>query len=97
VRKHYKGKLALAQDSMVFNVTANDIVVRMAVTPTHVLRTKERHMAPLQPPGACKCPPGSRKSSCFPKFWPNRRLAGAEYFNTQTDACSRPFRAGAGD
>lgn len=45
VRKHYQGPLALAQDLMVFNVTADDIQVRLAVTPTHVWPNKERHDA----------------------------------------------------
>jgi ribonuclease Z len=45
VRKHYQGPLALAQDLMVFNVTAQDVSVRMAVTPTHVWPNKERHEA----------------------------------------------------
>jgi ribonuclease Z len=45
VRKHYQGPLALAQDLMVFNVTAQNVSVRMAVTPTHVWPNKERHEA----------------------------------------------------
>lgn len=44
-RKHYKGPLALAQDLMVFNVTPDDIQVRMAVTPTHVWPNKKHHDA----------------------------------------------------
>ena len=43
VRKHYQGPLALAQDLMVFNVTPDDIRVRLAVTPTHVWPNKEHH------------------------------------------------------
>jgi ribonuclease Z len=43
VRKHYQGRLALAQDLMVINVTPDDIRVRLAVTPTHVWPNKEHH------------------------------------------------------
>jgi len=43
VREHYKGKLALAQDLMVFNVTKEAIVTRMAVTADHVWPNKEHH------------------------------------------------------
>jgi ribonuclease Z len=43
VREHYKGRLALARDMMVFNVTAQDIQVRMAVTAEHVWPNKEHH------------------------------------------------------
>ena len=43
VRKHYHGPLALAQDLMVFNVTPDDVRVRLAVTATHVWPNKERH------------------------------------------------------
>ena len=43
VRTRYKGPLALAQDLMVFNVTAEQICVRMAVTPANVWPNKERH------------------------------------------------------
>jgi ribonuclease Z len=45
VRKHYQGALALARDLMVFNVTPDQIRVRMAVTPDHVWPNKERHDA----------------------------------------------------
>ncbi len=43
IRLHYSGKLALAQDLMVFNITTEDIVVRKAVTADHVWPNKERH------------------------------------------------------
>src|SRR6202040_4141618 len=43
IRKAYEGPLALAQDLMVFNVTQEDIRVRMAVTAAHVWPNKERH------------------------------------------------------
>ena len=36
IRRHYKGRLALAKDLMVINVTAELIVTRMAVTSSHV-------------------------------------------------------------
>lgn len=36
IRKNYSGALALAKDLMVFNVTADRIVTRMAVTSSHV-------------------------------------------------------------
>ena len=35
--------LSLAQDLMVFNVTRDEVLVRMAVTPDHVWPNKERH------------------------------------------------------
>jgi ribonuclease Z len=43
IRKHYKGPLALAKDLMVFNVTKERIVTRMAVTSSHVWPNKEHH------------------------------------------------------
>ena len=43
IRKHYHGPLALAQDLMVFNVTPDDVRVRLAVTAAHVWPNKERH------------------------------------------------------
>jgi ribonuclease Z len=70
VRKHYQGPLALAQDLMVFNVTARDIRVRMAVTPTHVWPNKERHDAFRSAPRR-KRPEMSRwlaDKQLFPKF-----------------------------
>ena len=45
VRQHYQGPLALARDLMVFNVTPDEVRVRMAVTPDHVWPNKERHDA----------------------------------------------------
>lgn len=43
IRKHYDGPLALAQDLMVFNVTPDEIRVRLAVAATHVWPNKSRH------------------------------------------------------
>jgi ribonuclease Z len=43
IRTHYRGPLALAKDLMVFNVTREAIVTRMAVTASHVWPNKERH------------------------------------------------------
>lgn len=43
IRKHYKGPLALAKDFMVFNVTKERIVTRMAVTSDDVWPNKEHH------------------------------------------------------
>jgi ribonuclease Z len=43
VRRHYSGRLALARDMMVFNVTRDEIAVRMTVTAEHVWPNKERH------------------------------------------------------
>ena len=43
IRENYKGPLTLAQDLMVFNVTPERTVARMAVTPTHAWPNKERH------------------------------------------------------
>lgn len=43
VRTHYDGPLALAKDLMVFNVTKERIVKRMAVVADHVWPNKERH------------------------------------------------------
>ena len=45
IRTHYKGPLALAKDMMVFNVTKEKIVTRMAVTSSHVWPNKEQHDA----------------------------------------------------
>ena len=43
IRRHYKGPLALAKDLMVFNVTKEKILTRMAVTSSHVWPNKEHH------------------------------------------------------
>jgi len=43
IRRHYKGPLALAKDMMVFNVTKEKILTRMAVTSSHVWPNKEHH------------------------------------------------------
>jgi ribonuclease Z len=43
IRKYYKGPLALAKDFMVFNVTREQVVVRMAVTSSHTWPNKEFH------------------------------------------------------
>jgi ribonuclease Z len=45
VREHYHGPLSLAQDLMVFNVTPDEICVRLAVTPDHVWPNKAKHDA----------------------------------------------------
>jgi hypothetical protein len=101
VRKHYKGKLVPAQDFMVFNVTANDLVVRLAVTPTHVLRTNGGtwHCARLQPSGVCKCPLARGSSRCQ-SFSRTESLRLAETFqppNGRVTGKLRQFPAGAGD
>ena len=70
VRKHYRGPLALAQDFIVFNITASDIRVRMAVTPTHVWPNKEHHDAFRRAPRRER-PKMSRwlaDKQLFPKF-----------------------------
>ena len=68
IRKHYDGPLALAQDLMVFNVTPDDVRVRMAVTATHVWPNKERHETafarPRAPSRPARCRAGSPTSSC---------------------------------
>ena len=43
VRLHYSGPLTLARDLMVFNVTKEDVHVRMAVVSDHVWPNKEDH------------------------------------------------------
>lgn len=43
IRHYYKGPLALAKDMMVFNVTREQIVTRMAVTSRDVWPNKEHH------------------------------------------------------
>jgi ribonuclease Z len=43
IRKHYAGPLALAKDLMVFNVTKEHIITRMAAVSAHVWPNKERH------------------------------------------------------
>ena len=45
VRKGWQGPLSLAQDLMVFNVTKDEILVRMAVTPDHVWPNKKEHQS----------------------------------------------------
>jgi ribonuclease Z len=72
IRKAYEGPLALAQDLMVFNVTHEDIRVRMAVTATHVWPNKERHDEGLRKaPRNKRGPKMSRwlaDQQLFPKF-----------------------------
>lgn len=41
IRTHYKGRLVLARDLMVINVTREQIVTRMAATSAHVWPNKE--------------------------------------------------------
>ena len=43
VRLHYSGPLSLARDLMVFNVTKEQVVVRMAIVSDHVWPNKENH------------------------------------------------------
>ena len=43
IRTHYSGPLALAKDLMVFNVTPERILTRMAITASHVWPNKELH------------------------------------------------------
>lgn len=43
LRRHYKGPLVLAKDLMVFNVTKERIVTRMAATSRHVWPNKKHH------------------------------------------------------
>ena len=45
IRRHYRGRLALARDFMVFNVTREAIGVRMAATSGHVWPNKRNHEA----------------------------------------------------
>ncbi|MGI9292726.1 MAG: guanitoxin biosynthesis MBL fold metallo-hydrolase GntH, partial [Pseudomonadales bacterium] len=45
IRKHYSGPLTLAQDGMVFNVTKNDINVRLLLGPEHSWPAKEDNEA----------------------------------------------------
>src|SRR5262249_11735213 len=71
VRRHYQGPLALARDLMVFNVTPDEVRVRMAVTPDHVWPNKERHDAFRAAPRKPR-PQMSRwlaDQHLFPKFW----------------------------
>ena len=60
VRQAWKGPLSLAQDLMVFNVTRDNILVRMAVTPDHVWPNKKEHQAFLS---------GSRKKRLQMSRW----------------------------
>ena len=50
VRNAWQGPLSLAQDLMVFNVTKDEVLVRMAVTPNHVWPNKKEHSAFLSGP-----------------------------------------------
>jgi ribonuclease Z len=70
VREHYKGRLALAQDMMVFNVTEEDIHVRMAVTAEHVWPNKEHHEGFRSAPRAERIKMSSwlAERQIFPKF-----------------------------
>jgi ribonuclease Z len=60
VRQAWQGPLSLAQDLMVFNVTKDDILVRMAVTPDHVWPNKKEHSSFLS---------GSRKQRLQMSRW----------------------------
>jgi len=72
IRRHYAGPLALAQDLMVFNVTPNDIRVRLAVTATHVWPNKERHDDGFRTAPRTKSAPRMSRwladKQLFPKF-----------------------------
>ncbi len=71
IRKHYEGPLALAQDLMVFNVTPDDVHVRLATTATHVWPNKERHDGFRAAPRHKSGPRMSRwlaDKQLFPKF-----------------------------
>jgi ribonuclease Z len=60
VRKGWQGPLSLAQDLMVFNVTKDEVLVRMAVTPDHVWPNKKEHSSFLS---------GSRKQRLQMSRW----------------------------
>lgn len=60
VRKGWQGPLSLAQDLMVFNVTKDEVLVRMAVTPDHVWPNKKEHTSFLT---------GSRKQRLQMSRW----------------------------
>jgi ribonuclease Z len=72
IRKHYDGPLALAQDLMVFNVTPDNVRVRLAVTPTHVWPNKERHDDGFRVAPRTKAGPKMSRwladTQLFPKF-----------------------------
>jgi ribonuclease Z len=70
VRRHYEGSFVLARDLMVFNVTRDAIVTRMAVTADHVWPNTENHEAFRSAPRAAR-PVMSKWLSdrqIFPKF-----------------------------
>ena len=72
IRKHYNGPLALAQDLMVFNVTSDDVGVRLAVTATHVWPNKLRHENGFRASPCTKPAPQMSRwladQQLFPKF-----------------------------
>jgi ribonuclease Z len=72
IRKSYDGRLALAQDLMVFNVTPDEVYVRLAVTATHVWPNTAGHAhgfrsAPRTKPAA-KMSRWLADQQLFPKF-----------------------------
>jgi len=71
IREHYDGRLALAQDLMVFNVTPEDVCVRLAITATHVWPNTARHENFRAAPRTKPNPKMSRwlaDQQLFPKF-----------------------------
>jgi ribonuclease Z len=71
IRRHYDGPLALAQDLMVFNVTPDEIHVRLAVTATHVWPNKVHDESIRTAPRNLKRATISRwlaDKQLFPKF-----------------------------
>jgi ribonuclease Z len=70
IRTHYQGPLVLAKDMMVFNVTAERIVTRMAVTSADVWPNKEHHEEFKKAPRKerMKMSPWLSEKQIFPKF-----------------------------
>ena len=70
IRTHYQGPLVLAKDMMVFNVTAERIVTRMAVTSADVWPNKEHHEEFKKAPRKerMKMSPWLSEKQLFPKF-----------------------------
>jgi len=71
IRTYYDGPLMLAQDLMVFNVTPDEVCVRLAITPAHVWPNKERHDSFRSVPRTKPVPKMSRwlaDQQLFPKF-----------------------------
>jgi ribonuclease Z len=74
IRRHYDGPLAQAQDLMVFNVTTQDVGVRLAVTAAHVWPNKARHKDGFRAAARTKSRPAMSRWLADKQLFPKSQL-----------------------